>query len=290
MIERNCKQRVLIGPESAYERLKETDWVAVDCRFDLGDPEAGRRRYEAEHLPGAVYLDLDKDLAGPVTHSTGRHPLPCVDRITATIARLGIGNSSNLIVYDDHTGAIAARAWWIFRWLGHNQVHLLDGGFRRWCNLGLETSRRITQHPLAQFVAKPRPELVVTTAELEADIDGIRHLNLLDARSGVRFRGEDEPIDPVAGHVPGGRNLPFEEFLAPDGSWLPLKLREERLLTALGGERSADWSVMCGSGVTACHLAVTGIEAGLREPRVYVGSWSEWITDPGRPLGTSKEE
>jgi thiosulfate/3-mercaptopyruvate sulfurtransferase len=189
-------------------------------------------------------------------------------------------------VYDDANGAIAARAWWVLRWLGHDRVRLLDGGLARWRRLGLPIESGIADADPTTFKASLRPERVITTPEIAAAPDSAAGLNLLDARDSGRFRGEHEPIDPVAGHIPGSRNLPFTSFVNADGTWRSLEERKERLVEALGGDPEADWCVMCGSGVTACHLAISGVEAGLKEPRLYVGSWSEWIRDAARPVAT----
>ena len=277
---------ILIVAKVLAEKLREPGWVALDCRFDLGDRDAGRRAYEAGHIPGSVYLDLDRDLAGPVGPGSGRHPLPDIARLEARLGQIGIGNDTTVAVYDDANGAIAARAWWVLRWLGHDRVRLLDGGFARWLDLGLPVDTEAPERAPATFTAVPRPELVISTAEIAATPSAIDKLNLLDARDSSRFRGEHEPIDPVAGHIPGSRNLPYTSFVNTDGTWRSLDERKRRVLDALGGDPDADWCVMCGSGVTACHLALSGIESGLREPRLYVGSWSEWIRDDRRPRAT----
>jgi thiosulfate/3-mercaptopyruvate sulfurtransferase len=277
---------ILIVAEILEKHLHDPGWVLVDCRFDLGDRDAGRRAYEAGHIPGSVYLDLDRDLAGPVGPDTGRHPLPDAGRLAARLGELGIGNDCTVVVYDDANGAIAARAWWIVRWLGHDSVRLLDGGFARWRSLGLPLESRSTRRAPRAFQVAPRPERVISTDEVAAMLGTAAELNLLDARDRERFRGNREPIDPVAGHIPGTRNLPFADFVNADGTWRSLGERKQRLLEALDGDPGADWCVMCGSGVTACHLAITGVEAGLREPRLYVGSWSEWIRDERRPVAT----
>ena len=278
-------KNILIVAEDLRERLRDSDWVAVDCRFDLLDPDAGRALYDDAHLPGAVFLDLDQDLAAPVTPATGRHPLPAVDIIVARLEELGLGSSHRIVVYDGNDGALAARAWWILHWLGHDEVYLLDGGADRWRSLGYEMESGSVRRAHARFEAAPRHELVLTTGELAANIDENTDMNLVDARDAERFRGEQEPIDPVAGHVPGARNAPYGDFVHPDGTWKNIGTRRQLLLEALGGEEPGGWAVMCGSGVTACHLAISGIEAGLPEPRLYVGSWSEWIRDPTRPVG-----
>jgi thiosulfate/3-mercaptopyruvate sulfurtransferase len=280
--------RILRTAQELKERLDDPDWAIVDCRFELGDPDAGRRAYEAAHIPGAVFLDLDKDLAGPITAGSGRHPLPDPRTLGARIGDLGIDASQRVIVYDAGPGAVAARAWWTFRWLGLDAVFLLDGGLASWQSLGLPLSGQAAGRPATRFDASPRNARVLGTAELAANAASIARYRLLDARDAARFRGEVEPIDPVAGHIPGAISAPFADFVRKDGTWLPLQERASLLEEAIGSDRSVDWSVMCGSGVTACHLAITGIEAGFREPRLYVGSWSEWIQDPKRPIETAK--
>ena len=277
---------ILIVAKELEKRLHDPDWVIVDCRFDLADREAGRREFEAGHIPGSVHLDLERDLAGPVRPGCGRHPLPDVRRLETRLGELGIGNDRTVAVYDDANGAIAARAWWVLRWLGHDRVRLLDGGLARWQSLGLPIEAGESRPVPRVFEATPRPELVIATDEIAATPDAAADLNLLDARDGRRFRGEFEPIDPVAGHIPGSRNLPFTSFVNADGTWRSLGERKAQLLEALGGDPEADWCVMCGSGVTACHLAISGVEAGLKEPRLYVGSWSEWIRDSARPVAS----
>jgi len=275
----------LIGPEDLNKQLDNPDLRIIDCRFDLSDPSAGRRGYEAAHIPGAVFLDLNEDLASSPGEGTGRHPLPAVAKIASTVGRLGIENSTPVVVYDGGNGAMAARAWWIFRWLGHNDVQLLDGGISAWelAKYAL-TSDLTVPHP-ATYVAKVRDELVITSREICENANGVESLNLLDARDAARFAGTQEPIDKVAGHVPGARNVPFPESLKADGRWKSRSELGELWSAYLGASRQTEWVAMCGSGVTACHLALSAVEAGYREPRLYVGSWSEWIADPSRPIG-----
>ena len=268
--------------------LANPGWVVADCRSELADLDAGRRAYERGHIPGAVFLDLDIDLASPVTSETGRHPLPDVETLGERLGKLGIGNGSTVVVYDGGNGALAARAWWVLRWLGHDAVFLLDGGYEHWQFMGFPVESEIKRRASATFVAHPDSTKIMTTSELASDIAAIRGRNLLDARASVRYRGEDEPIDPIAGHVPGAVNVPFAQFVNKDGTWRPLAERRALLEEALGADRQAPWCVMCGSGVTACHLAISGLEAGFREPQLYVGSWSEWIRDPERPIGTGE--
>jgi thiosulfate/3-mercaptopyruvate sulfurtransferase len=282
-------KRILIVAEELQKALTRPQTVIVDCRFDLADPAAGRRSYEQGHVPGAVFLDLDEDLAGPVTAATGRHPLPDPDELARTLGRLGISRAHEIVVYDGSHGGVAARAWWTFRWLGHDSVRLLDGGLAAWLALGQPLdSGTVTREPV-DYVPSVREELVLTTDDLLQEEDGVAGFNLLDARDAARFRGDHEPIDPVAGHIAGTRNLPFGDFVHDDGTWRPLEERAALLSRALDDTQDAAWSVMCGSGVTACHLAISGIEAGLPEPRLYVGSWSEWIRDARRPIATGRE-
>lgn len=277
-------ERILIDAPTLAHMLNGEDCIAIDCRSELANVNAGRQLYSEGHIPGAVFLDLDRDLAGPVQAATGRHPLPDVDQIIATLGKFGIGHSDTLVVYDADNGSLAARAWWILRWLGMESIRLLDGGFAQWTALGLPIDVNETRRAPAVFTGKPDNSLVLTTEELTAELSAIRDRNLVDARDRQRFRGEHEPIDSVAGHIPGAVNAPFSEFVTKEGTWRPLAERAALLEAVLGRDREAVWSVMCGSGVTACHLAISGLEAGFSEPRLYVGSWSEWIRDPERPI------
>ena len=275
----------LIDVNELQSQMHDSDLRIIDCRFELADPDAGRRAYLLAHIPGAVFADLDQDLAAPISPQSGRHPLPDVDRFAATLGRLGISNSSSVVVYDAGNGSLAARAWWLLRWLGHKRVRLLDGGFDHWLASAGPVVSGDEQVSEAQFQPEPHKNMVLTTAELESDIDAIPGMRLYDARDAARFRGEIEPIDPVAGHVPGSLNLPFPVSLNENGRWKSEDALRDLWRAVLGEDRQAPWAVMCGSGVTACHLAISAMEAGYREPRLYVGSWSEWIRDPERPIG-----
>ena len=275
---------LLIDCETLHARLGHPELRIVDCRFDLLEPEAGRRLHEDSHIPGAVFADLDRDLSAPVTARTGRHPLPDVAAIAATFGRLGISSSTRVVVYDQSSGALAARCWWLLRWLGHTDACLLNGGFARWQELGFAIESGTVDVAPKPFDAQPQRHLVLQTSEIVGTGEDCGSLQLVDARDNERFSGISEPIDPVAGHIPGAISLPLTESLQGDGTWKsPAELRAvwERVLGQGVGQ---PWSTMCGSGVTACHLVISGLLAGLPEPRVYVGSWSEWITDPDRPI------
>ena len=273
----------LIRCDALRRRLGQRGLVVVDCRFNLLDPEAGRAAWLAGHVPGAVYAHLDNDLAGPITADSGRHPLPDVASLSETFGRLGIGSRSDVVVYDDGSGGIAARAWWLLRWLGHERVQLLDGGFKSWLNAGFDTEAGAVTVPPASFDAAEQAGWVVTTQEV-ADALARGDLCLVDARDAERFRGDREPIDAVAGHVPGALNFPFADNLEADGTWRSPDGLRAVWQARLGDRTSGNWAVMCGSGVTACHLALAAELAGLRAPRLYAGSWSEWIRDPARPV------
>lgn len=256
----------------------------VDCRFSLQDPAAGRNEYLEGRLPNAVYADLDKDLAAPATPRTGRHPLPEPDDFAALLGRLGISNNTRVIAYDHGSGALAARLWWLLRWAGHDNASLLDGGIARWRQLGLPLETGPYEVAAARFEARPDAGRVLTTAEIVAAGPDVAALRLVDAREAQRFEGAAEPIDPVAGHIPGARNAPYACSLNDDGTWKAPEMLLQHWRGMLGDGLEAPWSVMCGSGVTACHLVASALLAGIREPRVYVGSWSEWIRDPARPV------
>lgn len=256
----------------------------IDCRFDLMQPEKARAEYLAGHIPGALYADLDRDLAGPVTEDSGRHPLPDVMEFRTTVESWGIDKDTQVVVYDYASGGLAARLWWMLGWLGHSRVAVLDGGLKAWRADGGELETEVPQFPETSFMALPDENRVTTTDEISSTIAAEGDLRLVDARDRRRFDGETEPIDTVAGHVPGAVNFPFSEAVNADGTWKsPEELR--RLWTeVLGSDKPPPFSVMCGSGVTACHLVLAARLAGLEEPRVYVGSWSEWIRDESRPI------
>ena len=274
----------LIDTELLRSTLSDPDLRILDCRFDLSDPHAGRRDYRTGHIPGALFADLDRDLSSPVTAVTGRHPLPAVETFTATLGRFGIGESNPVVVYDAGNGAMAARAWWMLRWLGHDDVRLLDGGIGKWSRERKPLNAGEERGIACTFRGRVRNDRILTTREIAGSLDDIGSLRLVDARDAARYRGEIEPIDPIAGHIPGSISLPLTESLNQDETWKSRTELHQLWQRVLGNDTHVPWSVMCGSGVTACHLAISGMEAGFEEPRLYVGSWSEWIRDPQRPI------
>jgi thiosulfate/3-mercaptopyruvate sulfurtransferase len=285
-------ENFLVRPHELHEHLYDHNWRVVDCRFDLANPGKGYAEYLAGHIPSAVYAHLDRDLAAPVTRRTGRHPLPDPEAFALTLGNLGIDRKTHVIAYDHGSGAIASRLWWLLRWMGHSSVRLLDGGLAAWrCEAyALETA--VPQFEPVRYLGMPDPGMVVTTADVEKALAAGSPLPLLDAREPARFEGRTEPIDPVAGHIPGARNMPFSSNLTPEGNWRsPAELREawESVLAPpqeVPGNDRDRLAVMCGSGVTACHLALSAGLAGLPLPRLYAGSWSEWIRDSRRPVAT----
>jgi thiosulfate/3-mercaptopyruvate sulfurtransferase len=262
----------------------------VDCRFDLAHPEAGRRAYLEARIPGARYADLNRDLSAPVSLSTGRHPLPPAEVFAETVRKLGIGNRTQVVAYDDANSSFAARLWWMLRWLGHDAVAVLDGGFKAWTAAGgaLEAGEAAAAAEAAEhFTPRIRAESVASTAEVERALRDGSAL-LVDARAAERFAGIVEPIDPVAGHVPGAVNHPFSANLAADGRFLPVATLGQRWRERLAGAPPDTLIAMCGSGVTACHHLLSLEAAGLPGGRLYAGSWSEWISDPRRPVARGR--
>jgi len=278
------RESVLIAAAELAAEIGSEGLVVLDCRFDLKNPSAGRRAWDVAHIPGAHYADLDRDLAAAASPVTGRHPLPDADRMAQRFSEWGIGEGARVVVYDAASGAIAARAWWLLRWLGHQRVAVLDGGIDAWIAAKLPLETEAPGAAAARFEGSPRNDWVVTTETVSAP--EFSRQRLLDARDPSRFRGEQEPIDPVAGHVPGTTNLPFSETLDAAGLLKSPAALRELFASRLQGDLEAPWGVMCGSGVTACHLALAAEHAGLRAPAVYIGSFSEWIRDPGRPVAT----
>lgn len=275
--------RTLIEPRCLNAHLDAPGWIVVDCRFDLADPEAGRAAYREGHIRGARYAHLDEDLSGHRTPRSGRHPLPAPSQLAHTLGQWGIGDTTQVIAYDSSGGAMAARLWWLLRWLGHKRCALLDGGLPAWQREGLPvTAKQPTVIP-TKITDRHNDALWVDSQSVLANIDRGDDL-LIDARGASRYRGDEEPLDPVAGHVPGAVNLPLTGNLGPDGCFLGAATLRERFMAAIDGKSSKHVLHMCGSGVTACHNLLAMEVAGLTGSRLYAGSWSEWIRDPNRPV------
>ena len=257
-------------------------WAIVDCRFDLQRDAWGRDQYEAGHVPSAVYAHLSQDLSAPMTGLNGRHPWPSASAMTATFSSMGIGPDTQVVVYDQDVGMFASRLWWMLRTMGHEAVAVLDGGWARWVREGRPTRSGSESRSAAAFVARPRPEMIVDVQNVIA----AREALLVDARAPERFAGASEPLDRVAGHIPGAVNRFYKQNVGADGAFRdPAELRAEfeRLFDGRPPERTI---MYCGSGVTACHNLLALEHAGLPGSRLYPGSWSEWSADPSRPVET----
>ncbi|HEV2702263.1 MAG TPA: sulfurtransferase [Steroidobacteraceae bacterium] len=259
--------------------------VIVDCRHDLSRPDWGRAEFAAGHVPGAVFAHLDRDLSGPVTPLSGRHPLPDPGALAAFLGAAGIEATTRVVAYDQDRSLYAARLWWLLRWLGHERVAVLNGGLAAWRAAGLPLEVSTASHTARQFIARPSLVRPVSTAEVERELAGGRIL-LLDARAADRFAGENETIDPVAGHVPGARNRPFALNLDGGGRLLPAAALSSQWRALLGATPPSQVVAMCGSGVTACHNLLAMELAELPGGRLYAGSFSEWIRDPRRKVAT----
>jgi thiosulfate/3-mercaptopyruvate sulfurtransferase len=277
----------LIEPTELAAHAGDPGWAILDCRFELGRPEWGLNAYADGHIPQALYAHLDHDLSGPVTPSTGRHPLPSVESFARTAGGWGIDDQVQVVAYDQRNGAYAARLWCLLRWAGHSAVAVLNGGFAAWQKAGLAVSAQPAVRQPRRFNAQPVP-CVVTTGEVERWVaDGAftrAERILVDARGADRFQGENETLDPVAGHVPGARNDPFASNVDADGRFLPADALRTKWLKTLGGAAPSRVISMCGSGVTACHNLLALEIAGLPGARLYAGSWSEWIRDPAHAI------
>ena len=272
----------LIDAADLRSLLARPGLAVIDCRFDLLKPGAGRRAYLAGHIPGAQYADLELDLSAPVGPDTGRHPLPSRREFAARLGAWGVGNDSHLIAYDDAGGAYAARLWWMARWLGHRQVAVLDGGIQAWRSAGGALQAGEVTAESRIFEPGSGPDFI-TSAEVVAALADPGRL-LVDARSPERYAGAVEPLDAVAGHVPGAVNQPFMVNLDAAGRFKPPAELKRLWQERLGGRPAAAVIAMCGSGVTACQNLLALESAGLGGAGLYAGSWSEWIRDPKRPV------
>ncbi len=278
----------IISPAELAPRLDSPDWIIVDCRFTLTDPEAGRRAYAAGHIPGARYAHLEEELSAPVTARSGRHPLPNPQDLADRLSAWGIDVDKQVVVYDDTFGAMASRLWWLLRWVGHDRVALLDGGLPAWKRTGGAIDTKLPRIHRAHFIADPRPGMVadgdIVLGTVREPASGV----VIDARAEERFSGEVEPLDRVAGHVPGAVNLPWEDNLDLDGTFLSAEELSDLYAEIIGHRHPSEVFAMCGSGVTACHNLLAMEIAGISGARLYAGSWSEWITDTSRPVATGE--
>ncbi len=273
----------VIGVDQLVENLDNPDWIILDCRFDLSSPGIGREQYLAGHIPGAQYVHLNEDLSSPITAVSGRHPLPEPEALAGTFSRLGIDPSIQVVAYDADGGGFAARLWWCLQYAGHAAVAVLDGGYPAWLRAGLEHESANEVAPTRQFQLQPRMELRIDTDAILSQLGDSSKI-LLDSRAAERYRGEEEPIDALPGHIPGAINRHWQDNLKPDGTWKdPGSLRREFEII-LDQRSPGQLAAYCGSGVTACQNILSMAYAGFEGMKLYPGSWSEWIRDPARPI------
>jgi thiosulfate/3-mercaptopyruvate sulfurtransferase len=278
-------QTTLIGVDTLRGQLAAPNIRVVDCRFDLGQPDAGRSLYLRGHIPGALYAHLDEDLSAPRTPWSGRHPLPDPERFAATLSAWGVDAAVQVVAYDDSGGAYAARLWWMLRWLGHQRVAVLDGGYAAWKAADLPSLTAASSVAAREFQIRPALQTTISADELAAALASHEAV-LLDARSPERFEGQVEPLDPRAGHIPGAQNHHYARNLDSDGLFLPASVLADQFKRILRGRPASQIVASCGSGVTACHNLLALEISGLGGGRLYAGSFSEWSRDAGRPVAT----
>ena len=273
--------QTIVSVDELNKNLNNSDWLVFDCRFSLKDPVGGLNSYNQGHISGAQFADMDTGLSSTVTATSGRHPLPDPDVFIDQLQNWGVNNSSQVICYDDISGAYAARMWWLLKWLGHNDVAVLDGGINMWTETGLKLETKVQTKPKGSFSGQVNNNMWV-------DIDFVQQqlgqINLLDARTRERFTAQDTKTDPIPGHVPGALSFPFAENLNKQGLFLSAEELQQRFENMFNSQENKEVVNMCGSGVTACHNLLAMSLAGLPMTRLYVGSWSEWIKEKTRPV------
>ena len=273
--------RTLVSVEDLSAHLGDPGWVVCDCRHDLTHYEAGRHAFAEAHIPGARFLHLDEDLSGPKTGLNGRHPLPHPITFTLRLGALGIDNTSQVVAYDASGGCYAARLWWMLRWVGHERVAVLDGGWNAWLSARKPVAREVLPVQATTYNPSLQPAFATDAGYLLAHLS---ELLVIDARSPARYRGENETLDPVAGHIPGAVNRFYRLNLTGDGLFKPPQELKREFAPIIGPRTSARVVHQCGSGVTACHNLLAMEVAGMSGSILYPGSWSEWCSDPTRPI------
>lgn len=275
---------LLVSADDVIGHLGDAEWRIFDCRHDLQNTEYGAQAYAKGHIPGALFLHLDRDLSGDKNGRNGRHPLPDPARFAARMSVCGVGARTRVVAYDNEANVFAARLWWMLRWLGHDRVAILDGGLAAWRRAKQPLVTEVPAFPVARFEPRPQPEMLVDADFVLSRLDSPEAL-ILDARAPERFSGEQETLDPVGGHIPGAVNRFYFDNLDDAGCYFKpaAELRAE-FDTLLGGRAPSEVIQQCGSGVTACHNLLAMELAGLPDSKLYAGSWSEWCTDPARPI------
>ena len=276
---------MLVSTEQLAAHLGDPDWIAFDTRYDLVDVQKGRRAWAAAHVPGAYFMHMDEDLSGAKTGRNGRHPLPLLEEFAARMNACGVAPGRQVVVYDDGGGSFAVRLWWMLRWLGHERVALLDGGFAAWKRENRPLDAAVPAPRPGTFDPKPMADATVGMNYVAASLESPA-VRIVDARAAVRFMGEQETLDPVAGHIPGALNRFWQHNLGYDGCFLSPEELHAEFMELLGDADPALVVHSCGSGVTACHNLFAMELAGLGGSRLYPGSWSEWCADSANPVAT----
>jgi thiosulfate/3-mercaptopyruvate sulfurtransferase len=266
------------------ELAQHPEWRVFDCRHDLANPALGEQQYQEAHIPGALFAHMDRDLSAPKTGTNGRHALPEARTFISWLGKQGLKPTDTVVCYDGGPGAMASRLWWMLRWAGHEQAAVLDGGIAKWQREGRPVTAEVPQFEAASYPGRARASMHASLAFVEKKL---KRAALLDARAPARYRGEQEPIDPVAGRIPGAKNRFNNDNVQADGTFKTPKLLREEFEKVLAGRNPGDVINYCGSGVSACHNALAMEIAGLTGSRVYIGSWSEWSADPTRPISRS---
>ena len=275
----------IISAEELNSIINDDNVRVFDCRFSLKDPQGGLNNYLAGHLPSAQFADMDTQLSSAMTPTSGRHPLPDAEVFIQQLQAWGVNNETQVIAYDDISGAFAARLWWMMRWVGHNKVAVLNGGMQKWSDQGYSLTQDGVQFPAGNFSGQANMDWLVDIDTVRAKLDS-NEITLIDARAADRFTGKDQKTDPVPGHVPGAINLPFGGNLTKDGMMQSPEVIKERFANVIQNQPLENVTNMCGSGVTACHNMLAQAVAGMPPTKVFIGSWSQWIKDPSRPVET----
>ena len=273
----------LIESETLANHMDSKNWVIVDCSYDLADKNAGRNSYLESHIKGAVFANVHGDLSGPPVTDHGRHPLPSANALSALFSRLGIDNDSQVIIYDNAYACFAGRLWWMLRYMGHETVAVLDGGWQAWVQAGLPVATGEEKNVPTRFQGVANKDWLVTVDHVTASE------LLIDSRDPERYRGELEPLDKAAGHIPGAINRFWKNNLDNNGFFKDATELRKEFEASLGGTEMKETVFYCGSGITACHNLLAVVHAGLEPARLYAGSWSDWCSDPDRPVSTGEK-
>ena len=277
----------IISADELAKIIDNDDVRIFDCRFLLKDPQGGLKKYQEGHLPNAQFADMDTQLSSAMTEQSGRHPLPSAMDLIEQLQAWGISNDTQVIAYDDISGAFAARMWWMLRWMGHNKVAVLDGGMQKWQANGGELSTDIPSFTAGNFDAEIHDDWLVDIETVQAELAN-KNITLIDARAADRFTGKDQKTDPVPGHVPGANSLPFGGNLTAEGTFAAAEVIQARFSKLITDQPLDKVVNMCGSGVTACHNLLALEIAGITPTKLFIGSWSQWIRDTSRPVATGE--